>query len=310
MGALTLKRIRRPPERLDPDTRLLFSYLDGELQTGERTAFEARMKADGELGAEVRAFRSLLAALDRLAAFAPSADFKLRVLASWRARGSFRALLRRVFLGSPHPAVRNVFTELIEEGLSPRQARALAAFVGRDREATAALARWKGLHQRLDRLPAFEPPPGFQDRVMAHVSVRPASAVAARRAPGWAARLWPERRQRLAAVLGVAFAPTALAIAFAYTVVSIFSNPLVTPADALRFAWNKGAAAASSAAETLFGGWTGGLDAAGVGGLGGALLPLAALGLLVLSGLALISARILYRQLAKSPRLDRGRASV
>lgn len=310
MGALTLKRIQQPLERLDPDTRQLFAYLDGELQSGERAAFEARMKADCELAAEVRAFRSLLDALDRLAAFAPSADFKLRVLASWRARGNFRALVRRVFLGTPHPAVRNVFTELIEEGLSPRQARTLAAFVGRDREAAAALARWKRFHERLDQLPAFEPPPGFQERVMARVSVHPASAVAARRAPGWAVRLWPERRQRLAAVLGVAFAPTALSIAFAYSAVSIFSNPLVTPADALRFVWNKGAEAASAAAETLFGGWTGGFDAAGTGGLGGALLPLAALGLLVLSGLALISARILYRQVAKSPGLDRGHASV
>lgn len=303
-----MKRNHQPAERLDPGTRMLFSYLDDELNPGERAAFEARMKADGELAAEVRAFRSLLAALDRLGAFSPSADFKLRVLASWRARASFGALLRRLFLGTAHPAALNVFTELIEEGLSARQARALAAFVARDREAAAALARWKRLHDRLDRLPAFEPQPGFQDRVMARLAARPAPVRAARRGTQWALRLWPERRQRLAAVLGVAFAPTALAAGFAYTLWSIFSNPLVTPTDALRFLWNKGASAVSGSAEALFGGWAGELGSVGGWELGGAVVPLAALGLLVLSGLALVSARILYKNVVGNPGMDRGHA--
>lgn len=305
-----MKRTHRSAKRLDPGTRQLFSYLDGELDPGGRTAFEARMKADGKLAAEVRAFRSLLTALDRLAAFSPSADFKVRVLALLRARRSFRARLRWLFMGAHHPAVPNVFTELIEEGLSPRQARALVAFVSRDREAATALAGWKRLHGRLDRLPAFEPQPGFGDRVMAHVTVRPVRARAASRAPQWATRLWPERRQRLAAVLGVAFAPTMLAAGFAYTLISIFSNPLVTPVDALRFAWNKGAGAVSGAANTIFGGWAGEIGDAGGWGLIGAIVPVAALGLLVMSGLALISARILYKNVVNNPGLDRDHAPV
>lgn len=305
-----MKRTDRPAERLDQGTRLLFSYVDGELDSGERTAFEARLGADRELAAEVRAFRSLLATLDRLAAFSPSADFKMRVLASLRTPRSFRAQLGRWFLRTHHAVVPNVFTELIEEGLTPGQARALARFVSRDREAAAALANWKRLHERLSRLPAFQPEPGFDDRVMARVKVSRAGVKAALSVPGWAVRLWPERRQRLAAVMGAAFAPTALAAGFAYTLVSIFSNPLVTPADALRFVFNKAAGALSGAAEALFGRWAGDLGAAGSWGLGSALLPAVALGLLVLSGLALISARILYKNLANNTGLDRGHVSV
>ncbi len=310
MGVFKVKRTDRSDERLGPGAKLMFSYLDGELESGERTAFEARLEADRELAAEVRAFRSLLAALDRLAAFSPSIDFKVRVLASLRARRSFRAQLRRLFLGSRDPAVSNVFDELIEEGLSERRARALAAFVSRDREAAAALAGWKRLHERLGRLPSFQPHAGFDERVMARVGMASGAAPAPRHTPGWALKLWPERRQRLAAVMGAAFAPTALAVGFAYTLVSIFSNPLVTPGDALRFVFNKGVRAVSGAADGLFGGWASEFGALGGWGLGGALVPALLLGFPVLSGLALVSARILYKNLVTNPGLDRGRASV
>ena len=124
-------------------------------------------------------------------------------------------------------------------------------------------------------------------------------------------RLWPERRQRLAAVMGAAFAPTALAVGFAYTVVSIFSNPLVTPGDALRFVFNKVAGAVSGSVDGLFGGWASEFGAAGDWGLGGAgLLPAVVFGFLVLSVLALVSARILYKNLVRNTGLDRGHASV
>lgn len=305
-----MKRTHRPAERLDPGTRLLFSYLDGELDSGELAAFEAGLGADGKLAAEVRAFRSLLAALDRLTSFSPSADFKVRVLASLRAPRSFREQLRRWFLRTHHPAVPDFFNELIEEGLTAGQARALADFVSGDREAAAALAGWKRLHEHLGRLPAFEPQPGFGERVMARLGTGQAGARPERRVPGWALKLWPERRQRLAAVMGAAFAPTALAAGFAYTLASIFSNPLVTPADALRFVFNKAAVAFSGVAEALFGRWEGGLDAAGNWGLGGALVPAVVLGILVLNGLALLSARILYKNFANNTGMDRGHASV
>ena len=309
-GVFKVKRTDRPVERLDPGTKLMFSYLDGELESGERTAFESRLEADRELAAEVRAFRSLLAALDRLAAFSPSIDFKVRVLASLRARRSFRGQLRRLFLGSRHPAASNVFDELIEDGLSERRARALAAFVSRDREAAAALAGWKRLHERLGRLPSFQPQAGFDERVMARVSTAPGAVRVPRHTPRWAVKLWPERRQRLAAVMGAAFAPTALAVGFAYTLVSIFSNPLVTPGDALRFVFSKVAGAVSGAADGLFGGLATEFGALGGWGLGGALVPIVVLGFVVLSGLALVSARILYKNLVTNTGLDRGHASV
>ena len=287
---------RLAPDRLDPAVSRLFAYLDGELGPDDRADFEAALAADPRLAAEVRVFRSLIAALGRLAAFAPSADFKVRVLAALRARRPGWTRAWQWITGTGHPAVRNVFSELLEEGLPPRQARALAAFVARDREAAMALASWRRLHRHLGRLPVLAPRDGFAERVMARLGTVPVPARAHTGAWRRVLMLWPERRQRLAAAAGMAFAPTALVASFVYILAGIFSDPLVTPASAAGFLWKKGVSAVSALADGLFGGWSPGA-ATGIGSteLLGGVLPVALLCLLVLGGLSLVSGRILYR---------------
>ena len=67
---------------------------------------------------------------------------------------------------------------------SPSAGRAaLAAFVSRDREAAAALAGWKRLHERLGGLPSFQPQEGFDERVMARVGVAPRASPRRRATP-------------------------------------------------------------------------------------------------------------------------------
>ncbi len=305
------KPARPAPDRLDPAVRRLFAYLDEELGPAERAAFEAELASDPGLAAEVRAFRSLLAALGRMAAFAPTADFKVRVLAALRARRPGWLRLRVWIRGTGHPAVRNVFSELLEEGLPPRQARAMAAFVAHDREAAAALTGWRRLHERLGRLPALAPREGFEERVMARVEAVP--VVAGARGQAWrrVLMLWPERRQRLAAALGMAFAPTALVASLGYVLVGIFRDPLVTPGRAAGFLWEKASSAASALSNALLGGWSPeGAAALGSANVLGTLVPLALLGLLVFGVLSLISGRILYRIFVNHSGMDRRHVPV
>ena len=303
---VSAKRPGPAPRGLDPATRRLFSYLDDELGPRDRAAFEALMAKNAQLAADVRTYRALLVALGRLAAFAPSADFRVRVLAALRARPSVWVRAWHWIAGTGHPAARNVFSELLDEGLAPRHARAVSVLVARDREAADAMRSWKRLHERLGRLPALAPEEGFGDRVMARVQTAPSRAATRRQAHRPLLRLWPERRQRLAAALGMAFAPTALAVSLGYAIVGIFTDPLVTPASAIGFLWRKGVAAASALADGLLGGWASGFaQGMGSGDLLAVIVPLALLGLIVLGGLSLVSGRILYKTLVKHSGMER-----
>ncbi len=286
---------------LDPEARRIFSYLDGELRSGDVLEFEREIEVNPGLRAEVRAFRSVLAALDQLALFAPSPDFRVRVLVALYAGRSWRARARAWIGGGSFAIVPNALATLVDEGLPKRQARALSAFVASDPEAAGALAGWKQLHDRLDRLPAHEPTAGFGDRVMARVDT--VSAASARH-DGFAQRIgrvWSRPADRLAAASGIAFGPTTAMLATAYMLFS--NNPLVTASNVASFLWTRTADALSGLVNGGFGSAAGSvfgfLD--GVAPQGPAL----AVSAIVFACLTLVSAWVLYRNIVKVPATER-----
>ena len=302
----------------DARTRRMFSYLDGELHTGERDAFEAEIASDQALAAEVASFRVLLATLDEVAAFAPAPDLRVRVLASLNVRESWWARLQDRLRGGSAAHMRNAFTALLEEGLTTRQARALTAFVAGDPEAAAALAGWRRLYRELEALPGFAPSEGFADRVMARVHVLeqqgsarqavvrsggrvladvpgvPALARYWTAARGWMPTGLPRRRERFAVASGMAVGPAAV---FAATFCMLSGNPLLTPSNVAGFLGNKISMVFSGLTEGLIGGVperiSGFLDGWALSG------PSVAAGLAFVVGLALVSAWILYTNVVK-----------
>ena len=320
----------RKTRALDPGTRRVFSYLDGELPARERDAFEAEIASDRVLAADVAAWRVLLATLDEVAPFTPSPDFRVRVLASLNARQSWWAWLGDRLRGGSPARVPNVFGALMDEGLTTRQARALTAFVARDPEAAAALARWRSLYRELEILPGFAPSEGFADRVMARVRVRgrqrvmrpgvvrsgaglPGLPVATRHwalARNWIGERWPSPRDRLAAMSGLAVGPVA---ALLVTLHMLSGNPLLTTSNVASFLRTRAGATMSRLADTLFGSPSAHPAMGRIAGIldGSALsgLTLAA-GLVVFGVLTLTSAWILYTNVIKVSRSENRRVPV
>lgn len=296
-----MTKTERRAGALDPETRRIFSYLDGELRPGDVLEFEREIAVNRGLAAEVRAFRSVLAALDQLALFAPSPDFRVRVLVALYAGRSWRARARAWIGGGSFAIVPNALATLVDEGLPRRQARALSAFVTSDPEAAGALAEWQRLHDRLNRLPAHAPTAGFRDRVMARVETVPASSA---RRSGFAQRIgraWSRPADRLAAASGIAFGPTTAVLATAYMLFS--NNPLVTASNVASFLWTRTADALSGLVNSGFGSAVGSLFGLldGVAPQGPAL----AVSALVFACLTLVSAWVLYRNIVRVPASER-----
>ena len=290
-----MKRTDRTPGALDPWTRRMFSYLDGELGPAEQALFERETAADPVSSARTEAFRSLLSTLDELAAFAPSHDFAVRVMAALQAR---RSLWTRMFAwldGNAVPAAPNVLANLLDEGLSRGQARTLSAFLARDPEAAAALVSWRRLCHRLDHLAGFAPSADFADRVMANVKAAPASVRRRGTLTDRLRALWPRRGNRLAAASGIAFGPTALAGVTAYMLVS--GNPLVTASNVASFVWTKLSTAMSGLVEAAFSGPSG--SAFGILDVLAAPPPVLVAGLVLFGGLTLVSGWVLYKNVVK-----------
>ena len=323
-------RSERDTRALDPGTSRLFSYLDGELSAREQAAFEAEIATDRSLAAEVASWRALLATLDEVATFAPSPDFRVRVLASLYARRSWWARLRDRWRVGSDARMPNVFTALLDEGLTARQATALTAMVARDPEAAAAMDGWRRLYRELETLPGFTPAEGFADRVMARVRVpergratRPAvvrSGAGLPVLPGasrhwalardWIGRRWPSPRDRFAATSGLAVGPAA---AFLVTLHMLSGNPLLTASNVSNFVETRAGAAMSRLADTLFGDPSAHLAMGRLGGIvdGWALsLPTLTAGLVVFGLLTLASAWILYRNVIKVPRTENRNVSL
>ena len=286
---------RNPPtnDTLDPGTRRLFSYLDGELDPAARAAFEAEAAADPALTAELRAFGSLFAAMRSMEPVVPPTDLEVSVIASLRTRPTH---LRRVWTwltGSLHGSASGAFDAMLDGRLTTRQAGALAALAARDQEAARVLSGWHRLGRELSRLPEFAPSHGFADRVMARVRL-PEAAPSRAAALGLLRGLWPRRQERLAAASGIAFGPSAAVAGIAYMLFA--NNPLVTLSNLGSFLWSKSREALLGVSQGLIDAGANFPVAVGGSGFTGMVSEPAILGgLLLLGGLTLASAWILYR---------------
>ncbi len=301
----------------------IFSYLDDEMSDGERAAFEGRLGTDPLLAAEVESHRVLLAALDEMAVFSPSPDFRMRVLASLAVRESWWVRIGHRVRSAASPAP-NLFTALLDEGLAPRQARALMAFVERDRAAAATLENWRRLFRALESLPALDPSEGFADRVMARVgtlerqrSSRPAVVrvgagialppFAARhlaRAREWTGRRWPTPHERFAVTSGMAVGPVA---AFLVTLHMLSGNPLLTASNVASFVQARTGATLARLSDAVFAGPPANSAMGRIAGILDGWVPsgpATSAGLAVFGVLTLASAWVLYRNVIKVSRSE------
>jgi len=289
----------------------ILSYLDGELKASASADFEAKAVQDDRLANELAAYRSLFARLRALEVHRPRDGFAPRVLAGRhvRPRGWARA---RAWLARSDSIVLDPFAAAAEGTLPARQAQALAAYATRDPEAAAAMASSQRLVEDLGRLPVFQPEEGFAERVVSRVRRSPRPVRLWEGAATWMRRsLWPREGRRLAFVSGAAMGPVAVVAATAYLVLS---RPLVTLPNLAAFAWTKASGAFSGVAEAMFGAIARSpLVREAYGALDGSpavWLSAAALGLCVVGGLGMISAWILYKNVAGATEMDGEYASV
>ena len=311
----------------DPRMERMLSYLDGTLSAIERHAYEAELAADPVRAREVEGHRTLVATLDEMAAYVPSSDFRVRVLAYLSTPQPWWARLRRRLLGVPEP-MSNVFTAFLDEGLTARQSRALTAFVARDPEAASALAGWKQLFAQLESLPGLAPSEGFADRVMVRLRVleqqraarpevasagsRRARALPALPSPSryrelvtaWVDARWPTPRDRFAVTSGMAVGPVAV---FLVTLHMLSGNPLLTTSNVTSFLRTRAGGAVSQLTDAVYGN----PDASfAIGRVSGFLNtwtvdgPTFAAGLILFGLLTFLSAWILYRNVVKVPRSE------
>jgi hypothetical protein len=264
-------------------------------------SFEARLASEPSFRETLSEWSGLFHALKTLEAYAPSPDFKVRVMAVLSSQPSAWERVVGWVLGPSRNASReaNPFVAAHEGQLSPRHARALAAYVAKHPEAQAAAGAWTSLLHQLDGLPRLAPGPGFADSVLSRLEARGVVMRKPSLAARLANRLWPGRKERLAALGGIAVGPTAVVGATAYM---ILSNPLATPGNLLSFVWAKGSALASALSDAVVGG---AFETGAVGtawtlleglAMSGPLLVAAVLGF---GALTALSSWILYRNVIK-----------
>lgn len=318
----------------DPHAERMLSYLDGGLSAAERNAFEAELAADPGRAREVEDHRALAAALDEMAAYAPSGDFRARVLAYLNTPDPWWVRLRRRFRGAPEP-MSNVFTAFLDEGLTARRSREFTAFAARDPEAAAALAGWKRIFAQLESLPGLAPSEGFADRVMVRLrlpeqeqAARPKVARAGGRwgpralpplrspsryrelATAWVDARWPTPRDRFAVTSGMAVGPVAV---FLVTLHMLSGNPLLTTSSVASFLRTRAGGAVSRLTDAVSGNPAADFAIGRVSGLQDAWTvngPTFAAGLTLFGVLTFLSAWILYRNVVKVPPTENRHVSV
>lgn len=317
---------------MDPDIRHLSEeafqgFLDGSLPDAEADRVREHVVSCARCRSELEGWEVLFHELGGLGELEPSPGFADGVMdalpAPEPATVPLAARIRGLFgLGRKAPAVTTADGHLtgsaaqdLLEGLLPRpQAVTAEEHLHACRLCRDEVDAWRTLMVRLDDVPRMAPSPGFSERVMAHVRVKSALAVARptvrERLAAWLESISPRTRKGFAGLAGAAVTPMATLALVAYVV---FSHPLVTVGNLLTFFWLEAQDVTGALLSTLLGGTVeSGLLARGwdlvqtVGGSPGAAALLFAL----FSALTVAAVWVLYRNLIATHTVDERYAHV
>jgi len=227
-----------------PSAEALQGLLERSLAEGERTRVQGHVDECARCRSELEGWSVLFEQLGSLGEVAPSRDFSERVMAALPEgthTGSVPALSRVVgWLRGLVPGGSRQGTSLLEhvpdgriqdflDGALPRaEAERVEGHLHGCRLCREEADAWRSVLVRLDDVPRLAPSDAFTERVMAHVRIHTAAAVARptlRERFAAFFELNPKMRQRLAALGGVSIAVSSVLALIAYTA---FSQPLVT----------------------------------------------------------------------------------
>lgn len=306
-----------------PAEERIQEYLDGRLSAEERQAVRAHLDHCAGCRAEVEAWRSVFARLDRMPELAPSADFAERVMDALPAPEPLPARIRDWLRGllpdvggarERHPGPELVLSYL-DGALAERRSSRLEAHLEGCTACRAEVGEWRRVFRALDEIGRFAPPEGFADVVLSRVgtareAVRRPEPRSAGRLAGWIEGLRPRTWKGWAVAGGVAAAP---AVAMVAGVLALFSHPLLTPSNLGAFLWWQ----ISGAARTLLSGATQSLmESPLLFQIWEAVLTVAGspetlgIGALAFSAATLTAVWILYRYLISEPLPGRGYANA
>lgn len=298
-------------------------FLDERLSAEERVAVQAHLDRCAGCRAEVEAWRSVFARLERIPELSPSSGFVDRVAAAIpETKGTPSRVaewLRGLLPDRGGRRTRHLETELVlsylDRALPDRHRSRVRGHLERCGACRTDVNEWRRIFRALDELERFTPSEGFADAVLS--GIRPVREPTPRTesqrvgaVPEWLERLRPRSWKGWAAAGGAAAAP---AVAMVAGLLALFSHPLLTPTNLGTFLWWQvtGAAgtllgtAARSATESplLFRTWEALETLSGIpGALGVAALAF--------SGSTLTALWILYRNLLSTRSPGRGHASA
>jgi len=238
----------------------LQAYLEDALDPARRSEVEAHLGECRRCAAELEGWSLLFQDLEELPAMGPSPGFRERVLSqvpvhapaadpeAAEAQGLWDRL-RNLVTGAGRSASEHLSPERIQdllEGAIPRRRRQGAtAHLAACGACRTEVEAWKFLFQTLEALPALEPSPGFQARVMAAVDLgrSPAPVPAWKRLPAEAVavarKLVPSPRKLIPSTKkGWALAGGAVgvpALGMASVLWAVVAHPLLTVGDLAAF---------------------------------------------------------------------------
>lgn len=301
----------------------LQAFLEGELPKRELRHTEKHLEGCAHCSRELDAWRTVFADLGELRGLRPHEGFTDRVMMQVRIpepRPLTERIRERVSGWLGLGATGHVEPELVQSFVDGALPRRQAVRVERHLEACGACAhearQWTELFHSLDQLAELAPSEGFENSVMARVTLpEPAHATAA--LPGlpgraaaaarWLGRLRmlvPQTRRAWAAFSGAAVTPMVI---LGLVVYALFSHPALTAETLISYVWWQVGDLAAAAWSTGIGAAAQAIGALGLQDLldtvGSAPVAVAA-GTTVYSLLVVLALRVLYKNLVAARSVD------